>query len=59
MLTPYCEHVCGVKGEFRAPPDKMFNLGKQASSLFDRAATNARWLPARQMATFAGKAQFL
>jgi hypothetical protein len=46
-------------GEFRAPPDKLRQLTHQASFLLGRAASNARWLPARQLATFAGKAQFL
>jgi hypothetical protein len=46
-------------GMFRAPPDKLRHLAQQASSLFGRAASSARWLPARQLAPFAGKAQFL
>jgi len=48
-----------LKGEFRAPIDKLQALAKQASALLGRAATSARWLPARQLAAFAGKAQFL
>jgi hypothetical protein len=48
-----------LKGKFRAPYDKLQALSKQASSLLGRAATTARWLPARQLAAFAGKAQFL
>jgi hypothetical protein len=47
------------KGEFRAPFDKLMTLSKQASSLLGRATCNARWLPARQLVAFAGKAQFL
>jgi hypothetical protein len=39
--------------------DKLRQLAHQASSLLDRAASNARWLPARQLTAFAGKAQFL
>jgi hypothetical protein len=46
-------------GMFRAPPDKLRQLAQHASSLFGRAASNARWLPARKLAAFAGKAQFL
>jgi hypothetical protein len=46
-------------GMFRAPPDKLSQLAQQASSLLGRAASNARWLPARQLTAFAGKAQFL
>jgi hypothetical protein len=34
-------------------------LSKQASALLGRAPTTARWLPARQLLAFAGKAQFL
>jgi hypothetical protein len=48
-----------MKGEFRAPNDKLQALSKQASALLGRAAPTARWLPARQLAAFAGKAQFL
>jgi hypothetical protein len=46
-------------GMFRAPPAKLHQLAQQASSLQGRAASNARWLPTRQLAAFAGKAQFL
>jgi hypothetical protein len=48
-----------MTGEFRAPADKLQAIAKQASALLGRAATTARWLPARQLAAFAGKAQFL
>jgi hypothetical protein len=48
-----------LNSEFRAPVDKLQALSKQASTLLARAATTARWLPARQLAAFAGKAQFL
>jgi hypothetical protein len=41
---------------FRAPPEKLRQLAQHASSLLGRAASNARWLPARQLAPFAGKA---
>jgi hypothetical protein len=46
-------------GMFRAPPAKLLQLAKHASSLLGRAASNARWLPTRQLAAFAGKTQFL
>jgi hypothetical protein len=46
-------------GKFRAPPEKLLQLAKQPSALLGRAASNARWLPARQLTTIAGKAQFL
>jgi hypothetical protein len=48
-----------MKGEFRAPNDKLQAVAKQASALLGRAAITARWLPARQLAAFTGKAQFL
>jgi hypothetical protein len=44
---------------FRAPHAKLNQTAQQASSLLGRAATNARWLRARELAAFAGKAQFL
>eukprot|EP00873_Tetraselmis_striata_P007963 jgi/Tetstr1/428227/TSEL_018267.t1 len=47
------------RGEFRAPEEKLIALAKAARSLLGRAASNKRWLPARQLASFAGKAQFL
>eukprot|EP00873_Tetraselmis_striata_P038373 jgi/Tetstr1/458637/TSEL_004341.t1 len=47
------------RGEFRAPEEKLIALAKAASSLLGRAASNKRWLPARQLASFAGKVQFL
>jgi hypothetical protein len=43
-----------MKGEFRAPTDKLHALAKHASALLGRAATTTRWLPARQLAAFAG-----
>jgi hypothetical protein len=46
-------------GMFRAPPDKLRQLARQGSSLLGRATSNARWLPARHLAAFAGKAQFV
>eukprot|EP00873_Tetraselmis_striata_P004795 jgi/Tetstr1/425059/TSEL_015523.t1 len=47
------------RGEFRAPAEKLVALAKVARSLLGHAASNMRWLPARQLASFAGKAQFL
>jgi hypothetical protein len=46
-------------GMFRAPSAKLQQLARHASALLGRAASNARWLPTRQLAAFAGKAQFL
>jgi hypothetical protein len=48
-----------LSSDFRVPVDKLQALSKQASTLLGRAATTTRWLPARQLAAFAGKAQFL
>jgi hypothetical protein len=48
-----------IRGMFRAPPEKLRHVAEQASSLLGHAASNARWLPARKLAAFAGKAQFL
>jgi hypothetical protein len=47
------------QGMFRAPPAKLQQLAQHASSVLGRAASNARWLPTRQLAAFAGKAEFL
>jgi hypothetical protein len=47
-----------VSNEYRAHVDKLQALSKQASSLLGRATITARWLPAMQLAAFAGKAQF-
>jgi hypothetical protein len=47
------------RGMFRAPPEKLRQLAQHVSSLLGRAALNARWLPTRQLAAFAGKAQFI
>jgi hypothetical protein len=47
------------RGKFRAPPDKLRQLAQQPSPLLGRAASNARWLPSRQVAAFARKPQFL
>jgi hypothetical protein len=44
--------------EFRAQSDKLHTLYKQASVLLGRATSNARWLPARELTTFAGRMQF-
>jgi hypothetical protein len=41
------------RGMFRAPPAKLQQLAQHASSLLGRAASNARWLPTRQLAAFA------
>jgi hypothetical protein len=48
-----------LSGEFRAPVDKLQALAKHDSTLLGHAATTARWLPAKQLAAFAVKAQFL
>jgi hypothetical protein len=43
-------------GEF---PEKLRRLARQASSLLGRADSDARWLPARQLAAIVGKAKLL
>eukprot|EP00873_Tetraselmis_striata_P009740 jgi/Tetstr1/430004/TSEL_019865.t1 len=47
------------RGEFRAPEEKLIALARVARSLLGRAASDKRRLPARQLASFAGKAQFM
>eukprot|EP00873_Tetraselmis_striata_P037586 jgi/Tetstr1/457850/TSEL_004252.t1 len=47
------------RGGFRAPEEKLITLAKTALYLLGRAASTKRLLPARQLASFAGKAQFL
>jgi hypothetical protein len=47
------------KGEFRALTAKLYVLSKQDFTLLDRAASYARWFPARYLASFAWKANFL
>eukprot|EP00873_Tetraselmis_striata_P042594 jgi/Tetstr1/462858/TSEL_007807.t1 len=47
------------RGKFRAPEEKLMALAKVARSLQGRTASDKRWLPARQLASFAGKAQFM
>jgi hypothetical protein len=44
---------------FRAPPAKLQQLSQHASSRLGGTASNARMLSIRQLAAFAGKAQFL
>jgi hypothetical protein len=44
---------------FANSPEKLRQLAQHASSMLGRAASNARWLPTRQLAAFAGKTQFL
>eukprot|EP00873_Tetraselmis_striata_P039446 jgi/Tetstr1/459710/TSEL_005063.t1 len=60
QVGPHLGLIIDLKrGEFRAPEEKLIALAKAARSLLGRAASNKRWLPARQLASFAGKAQFL
>eukprot|EP00873_Tetraselmis_striata_P017437 jgi/Tetstr1/437701/TSEL_026356.t1 len=60
QVGPHLGMIIDLKrGEFRAPEEKLIALAKAARSLLGRAASNKRWLPARQLASFAGKAQFL
>eukprot|EP00873_Tetraselmis_striata_P014394 jgi/Tetstr1/434658/TSEL_023749.t1 len=54
-----CEHlglaIDTVRGEFRAPDEKFSALPRLASGMLQ----DVHWLPARQLATLAGKAQYL
>eukprot|EP00873_Tetraselmis_striata_P004131 jgi/Tetstr1/424395/TSEL_014954.t1 len=60
QVGPHLGLIIDLKrGEFRAPEEKLIALATAARSLLGRAASNKRWLPARQLASFAGKAQFL
>eukprot|EP00873_Tetraselmis_striata_P036056 jgi/Tetstr1/456320/TSEL_004100.t1 len=60
QVGPHLGLIIDLKrGEFRAPEEKLIALAKAARSLLGRAASDKRWLPARQLASFAGKAQFL
>eukprot|EP00873_Tetraselmis_striata_P016992 jgi/Tetstr1/437256/TSEL_025986.t1 len=60
QVGPHLGLIIDLKrGEFRAPEEKLIALAKAARSLLGRAASNKRWLPARQLASFAGKAQFM
>eukprot|EP00873_Tetraselmis_striata_P013426 jgi/Tetstr1/433690/TSEL_022909.t1 len=60
QVGPHLGMIIDLKrGEFRAPEEKLIALAKAARSLLGRAASNKRWLPARQLASFAGKAQLL
>jgi hypothetical protein len=48
-----------VKGGFKAPSDKLHALAPQEWGLLCRGARYRRWLPVPQLASFAGRAQFL
>eukprot|EP00873_Tetraselmis_striata_P014827 jgi/Tetstr1/435091/TSEL_024059.t1 len=47
------------RGEFCAPEEKVIAQAKASRSPPGRATSDRRWLPARQLASFAGKDQFL
>eukprot|EP00873_Tetraselmis_striata_P003432 jgi/Tetstr1/423696/TSEL_014330.t1 len=60
QVGPHLGLIIDLKrGEFRAPEEKLIALAKAARSLMGRAACDKPWLPARQLASFAGKAQFM
>lgn len=48
-----------LKGEFRAPQAKLESISQLARTIQGRAARNQRWVPAKLLASLAGKAQFL
>ena len=45
--------------EFRAPVSKLDRIAKLAKDILGRAARGRRWVPAKQLASLAGKCQFL
>ena len=45
--------------QFRAPGDKLRRLASLAKDILVRSARDRRWVPAKLLATLAGKAQFL
>lgn len=51
--------VDSQQGEFRAPEAKLSALSSLAKTLLFKASAGRRWLPAKMLARFAGKAQFL
>ena len=46
-------------GKFFAPEEKLASIAALAKSMMGRAARNRRWLPVKELAALAGKAQFL
>eukprot|EP00873_Tetraselmis_striata_P045457 jgi/Tetstr1/465721/TSEL_010346.t1 len=59
QVGPHLGLIVGLqRGKFRAPEEKLIALAKAARSLLTCATSDKRWPPARQLASFAGKAQF-
>lgn len=48
-----------ANGVFRAPAEKLDSISKLARGLLGMAARERRWVPAKMLASLAGKAQFL
>jgi hypothetical protein len=46
-------------GYFFAPAEKLHKLAKQARHLLQRATRNSKWLPVKELQSFACKAQYL
>ena len=46
-------------GKFYAPEEKLASIAALAKSMLGRAARSRRWLPVKELAALAGKAQFL
>lgn len=61
--TQICEHlglqIDTTTSTFRAPVSKLQAIATLARTLLQRSTRDARWLPARQLAVLAGKAQYL
>jgi hypothetical protein len=61
--TQICEHlglqIDTTTSTFRAPPSKLHAIATLSQALLQRSARDAQWLPARQLAVLAGKAQYL
>eukprot|EP00873_Tetraselmis_striata_P019618 jgi/Tetstr1/439882/TSEL_028290.t1 len=47
------------KGKFCAPPEIQTTPAQEARGMLGCAASNRRWLPVRQLASFVGKAQLM
>jgi hypothetical protein len=61
--TQICEHVGfhieTTTSTFRAPPSNLHAIATLSRTLLQRSTRDARWLPARQLAILAKKAQNL
>ena len=58
-LTHLGLEIDTTRYELRAPADKLTNISRLAHDILSRAARNRRWVPAKVLAAFAGKCEFL